>query len=575
MFLFKKLTVLGLSFFILEAALGGDISIKVSPPDSAASATIDTPENNISSFVIDSSFLLPPESEVLKEVSPVFTAEEYRKRLSAISATIPLVYNEFVQSYIGLYADRRKSQMGKVLGLADFYFPLFESTFLKYGVPPEMKYLAVVESSLNPMATSPVGAAGIWQFMYYTGKQYKLTINNLVDERRDPVASSDAAARYLKASFDKYGDWLLAIASYNCGPGNVNKAIAKAGGVYDFWAIRKYLPAETRSYVPAFIAVAYTMNYAFDHKIYPSYPTFAMEVDTVRFNKPVLLSEIAAATDLTIETLKIYNPHYKTNIIPASAEQTFNIVVPKLSVEDVVVYREDYYEALANGSLNTPTAILASSTEMVPKIISTRVKSSYVVRSGDNLSKVASKLGVKQSDIKKWNGMKSNTLRKGQKLKIYKKQNKKVYVAATIPNKINTSPTVASISNAEKQEQINEEKPATTELQASIGTDLSTSKAKIPVKKTAIPVKKIEKSVVAAKKTIKPTKTTASVTAKRTEPKPLTSAKTKTHKVQSGDTLWGIAQKYDGVTVESLKKANNIKQGSRLKAGQVLKIVRG
>jgi membrane-bound lytic murein transglycosylase D len=241
----------------------------------------------------------------------------YKGRLDSIQKQIPLEYNEYVQSYIDIYtAQRRKASMAKIIGLAKYYFPIYEKAFREAGIPEEIKFLSVVESALDPNAVSRVGATGPWQFMFTTARLYGLKMDNYVDERKDPIQASYATARYLKDAYNDFGDWLLAIASYNCGKGNVMRAMQKSGG-NDFWSIRNYLPAETRGYVPAFIAISYVMNYYKKHQIIPEECNFSTKNDTVLVNKFVSLNNLSKALEIEPAEMAILNPLTKNALLTA------------------------------------------------------------------------------------------------------------------------------------------------------------------------------------------------------------------------------------------------------------------
>ena len=257
----------------------------------------------------------------MKDENPTFTDEEYIDRLSRLPYVMEMSYNPVVRNFIDRYSGRLRKSVSYMLGASNFYMPIFEEALEAYGVPLELKYLPVIESALNPRAVSRVGATGLWQFMLATGKRYGLKVNTLVDERRDPVKSSYAAARYLSDLYKIYGDWNLVIAAYNCGPGNINKAIHRAGGVNkDYWHIYPYLPAETRGYVPAFIAANYIMNYYCDHNICPMRSRLPDRTDTVVANKNIHLQQIAAVCGIDIEELRTLNPSYRHDIVPGATE---------------------------------------------------------------------------------------------------------------------------------------------------------------------------------------------------------------------------------------------------------------
>lgn len=256
----------------------------------------------------------------MRDENPTFTEQEYIDRLSRLPYLMEMSYNDVVRSFIDRYSGRLRRSVSYMLGSSNFYMPIFEEALESYGVPLELKYLPVIESALNPRAVSRVGATGLWQFMLATGKRYGLKVNTLVDERRDPVKSSYAAAHYLSDLYKIYGDWNLVIAAYNCGPGNINKAIHRANGSTDYWQIYPYLPAETRGYVPAFIAANYIMNYYCDHNICPMRSRLPERTDTVVVHKNVHLQQIANVCGIDIEELRTLNPSYRHDIVPGATE---------------------------------------------------------------------------------------------------------------------------------------------------------------------------------------------------------------------------------------------------------------
>ena len=257
----------------------------------------------------------------MKDENPTFTPEEYIERLRRMPTIMEMGYNEIVQRFIDRYMGRLRHSVSFMLGAANFYVPIFEEALEAYQVPLELKYLPVIESALNPKAVSRVGATGLWQFMLGTGKQYGLEVNSLVDERRDPVRASYAAARYLRDLYRIFGDWNLVIAAYNCGPGNINKAIHRSGGLKDYWQLYPYLPAETRGYVPAFIAANYAMTYYCEHNICPMSTRLPLQTDTIVVDRDVHLEQIAAVLDLDIEMLRSLNPQYRRDIVPGTSKK--------------------------------------------------------------------------------------------------------------------------------------------------------------------------------------------------------------------------------------------------------------
>jgi len=331
----------------------------------------------------------------------------YKHRLDSIQKQIPLNYNEYVQSYIDIYtAPRRKDAMSKIIGLAKYYFPIYEKAFREAGIPEEIKYLSVVESALNPNAVSRVGATGPWQFMFATARLYGLKMDNYIDERKDPVLASYATARYLKDAYNDFGDWLLAIASYNCGKGNVVRAMQKSGG-NDFWSIRNYLPAETRGYVPAYIAIAYVMTYFKKHQIVPEECNFSTKNDTVMVNKFVSMKNLSAALEIDPSELAILNPSFKKHVINGTPDKPKRLIIPKTVYADF----DKVYAALNNVETDAvPSFAADNEPEAKPEIRYHRV------RWGENLSEIADRFGVEVQDLKVWNHLHSKAVVPGQKL---------------------------------------------------------------------------------------------------------------------------------------------------------------
>ncbi len=323
-----------------------------------------------------------------------------------------LTYNATVKRYIALYSHRRKEQMSRMLGLAEYYFPLFESTLDKYNLPLELKYLAIVESALNPRARSRVGAKGLWQFMYTTGRLNGLSVSSYVDERSDPYKSTEAACQFLSQLYRIFGDWNLALAAYNSGPGNVNKAIRRSGGKRDYWAIRAFLPRETAGYVPAFIAVNYTMAYAEELGIKPTPSIFSFyETDTVWVKETLTFDQIKKFVNIDNETLEALNPSYKYNIIPKVDKEPYFLVLPRAEM-GVFINNEDTIYALAKKEIEEKEEELPTYAEMNEKV-------RHRVRSGETLGGIAEKYGVRVSDIKRWNGLRSDIIRQGQRLTVF------------------------------------------------------------------------------------------------------------------------------------------------------------
>ena len=433
-----------------------------------------------------------------------FPDSVYAERLNRLPSVISLPYNHIVRDCIDLYAERKRDLVRYMLGMADFYFPIIEEVLDRHGLPLELKYLAVVESALNPVALSRVGASGLWQFMLPTGKSYGLEINSLIDERRDPKRATEAACSYFKDMYAIYGDWNLVMAAYNCGPGNVNKAIRRDGGKQDFWAIFRYLPRETRSYVPLFIAASYIMNYYCDHNLCPLQTSLPLATDTVMVNQALHLQQVSEVLQLDLATLRALNPQYRRDIIPGNTRPSA-LKLPAAATyafvgQEDTIYKHRMEEYLANIPIHNEEAQNSKAT--------TRERITHVVLQGENLYTIANRYGVTAKDIRKWNGLGSNRVAKGKRLKLYV-DNGGIAFAAAKPT-TSTTKSTASSSTA----------------------------------KTAITTK----------------------AATSTNGKEFIA-----YTVKSGDSLYSIAKKYPGVSTKDLQQANGLK-GSDIRPGQVLKI---
>ncbi|WP_407557110.1 LysM peptidoglycan-binding domain-containing protein [Winogradskyella sp. 4-2091] len=410
---------------------------------------------------------------------PELSKDTLKARLARLNARTPfnVEYNTSLESVIKGYLKHRRTSMERLMGLSHFYFPMFEQEFDNHDIPLEMKYLAIVESALKPRARSRVGATGIWQFMYGTGKEHDLDVSSYVDDRSDPIKSTKAAAEYLGRMYRIFGDWDLSLAAYNSGPGNVNKAIRRSGGYKNYWNIRSNLPRETAGYVPAFLATMYIFEYAEEHGFKPERPPFQLiQTDTVHVKQMISLDHVSEVTGVKIEELQFLNPAYKLDIIPKVEGKTYALRLPREAVGPFVT-NEDKIYAFANAEFNQREKPL-------PQVFSSDSKISYRVRDGDYLGKIARKHGVRVSQLKQWNGLRSNNLKIGQRLTIYPRNQ-----GASSPPK---------------------------------------------------PPKKV-----------------------------LNTEGKQTYKVKSGDSLWTIAQKYSGVSVQNIKDWNDI-SSNKLKIGMIL-----
>ncbi|SIS38343.1 membrane-bound lytic murein transglycosylase D [Zobellia uliginosa] len=351
-----------------------------------------------------------------------------KARLERLNQKTPfnIAYNPSLENVIKSFLFRKRDLMERMLTVSQFYFPLFEQELDNYDIPLEMKYLSIVESALNPRARSRVGATGLWQFMYGTGKQYNLNVNSFVDERSDPIKSTTAACQFLAKLYDIYGDWDLALAAYNSGPGNVNKAIRRSGGYKNYWNIRRYLPRETAGYVPAFLATMYLFEYAEEHGLKGQQVERAyFETDTVHVKSLITFDQIAELTGVGKEELIVLNPSYKLNVIPYVEGKKHVLRLPKYAIGSFVHNEEAIYAHVKKE--------LESEESPLPKLVKeaeeNRIR--YKVRSGDFLGRIAELYGVRVSQIKQWNGLRSNNLRIGQRLTIYPRRMPGSTVAST------------------------------------------------------------------------------------------------------------------------------------------------
>jgi membrane-bound lytic murein transglycosylase D len=335
----------------------------------------------------------------------------YESRLAKLDAASPfdLEYNQYVQNYIDMYTTRRREQVSRTMALTQLFFPMFEELLDKYDLPLELKYLAICESALNPLAKSRSGAMGLWQFMYPTGKMFGLKVNSYVDERCDPHKSTVAACEYFKYLYGMFGDWQMVLAAYNCGPGNVNKAIRRSGGKKTYWQIRPFLPTETQGYVPAFIAVNYVMNHTSEHNIRSAIPkkTF-LEVDTIAVKQQLSFSQIAAYLDIPLDELAYLNPSYRRSVIPILPGETSYLTLPANKVAAFINNENSIYEFHRKDTLFSQDIIAAQET-----------MTTHTIKKGEHLSTIARKYGCTVTDIKTWNGITSNSVKPGRKLTIY------------------------------------------------------------------------------------------------------------------------------------------------------------
>lgn len=404
--------------------------------------TIDLPEamnyevDSLLNLYYSKTYLQQDEDCNYRDENRDYPKEVYIERLSRLPNVMEMPYNEIVQKFIDRYTGRLRHSVSYMLGASNFYIPIFEEALEAYGLPLELKYLPIIESALNPKATSHAGAAGLWQFMVATGKQYGLEINSLIDERRDPIKSSYAAAHYLKDLYNIFGDWSLVIAAYNCGPENINKAIHRADGQADYWKIYPYLPRETRGYVPAFIAANYVMNYYCEHNICPMRTTLPAKTDTVVVSKDVHLKQIADVCGIDIEELRTLNPQYRRDIVNGNNKPSV-IRLPANATNTFIANEDSIYRYETDALLTRRSLVEVESSKYTTSTSSTRKsysksksrkrkssrrsrtrKKSVTVRSGDTLSEIAERHHTTVKKLRQLNGIKGNNIRAGKKIRV-------------------------------------------------------------------------------------------------------------------------------------------------------------
>lgn len=472
---------------------------------------------------------------------PEYPDSVLARRLDSLNqeTTIELVFNKQVKNFIHLYAVKKKDLTSRILGLAEIYFPLFEEHLDRFDIPLEMKYLAVVESALIPTAGSRAGAKGLWQFMYGTGKVYGLKVTSLIDERYDPYQATIAACEHLSDLYDIYGDWSLVMAAYNSGAGNVNKAIRRAGGMKNYWAIWPFLPRETRGYVPAFTAVYYTMTHAAEHNIYPVHPGILYpEIDTVTVHDVLSFDQVNEMLGVPMDQLKLLNPLYKKDFIPYNEKDRFVISLPKKYIGDFMNNEQELYAYKTRKGVERD--------KLLADIKKAQERTIHIVRSGENLGLIARRYHVYVSQIKAWNGMRKTTIYPGQRLVVY---------PSARYNPV-SSPSTATASN----------KKATGDTH----TVRSGENLGLIAKKYGCTVSQLKSWNNLRKNTIHPGQKL--VVSKTATAKVDPNKEYIYHTVRSGDTLWDIAKMYDGVTVNQIKQLNNIGNARRLKPGDKIRI---
>ncbi|QNM85135.1 transglycosylase SLT domain-containing protein [Polaribacter pectinis] len=374
-------------------------------------------EEKFNSSLIDTLVYVINDKDITGNVPSVLTTDLLKIRLSALNKKTPfnLAYNPGLEKVINSYLLYRRKYYPALMARAKYYFPMFEQYLDQYDIPLEMKYLAIVESTLRPRIKSRVGATGLWQFMYGTGIQFDLKVSSYVDERQDPVKATVAACKYLSQLFTIFGDWDLALAAYNSGPGNVRKAIKRSGGYKNYWNIRPYLPRETAGYVPAFYATMYIFEHSDELKIYSEVPKFFdFQTDTVRVKRTISFDQISEKINVDELTLAELNPSYKLEIIPFIKDKNYAVRLPSSKIVEFLDKEKEIYTLADEDD--------AKREKPLPKYFEMDKRIRYKVKSGDFLGKIANKYGVRVSDLKRWNSLKSSRLKIGQRLSVYPKK---------------------------------------------------------------------------------------------------------------------------------------------------------
>lgn len=374
------------------------------------------------------SYLMKDTTCNYRDVNRTYPDSVYMDRLQRLPTIIEMPYNQVVKQFIERYSDKLRGSVSYMLGAANFYMPIFEQALETYGLPLELRYLPVIESALNPNAVSRVGATGLWQFMLETGKRYGLEVNSLVDERRDPIKSSYAAARYLRDLYKIFDDWSLVIAAYNCGPNKVNQAIHRAKGSVDYWQIYPYLPKETRGYVPAFIAANYIMNYYCEHNICPMITELPISTDTIVVDKNLHLEQIAKVLNVNIEHLRALNPQYRRDIVngltePSVVRLPVSLVGSFIDNEDsIYAYKRDELllkrEVVAVNDIKLSYSKSKATKRRTSKRSSRSRRKTVTVRQGDTLSEIAKRNGTTVKKLRRLNGIKGSNIRAGKKIRV-------------------------------------------------------------------------------------------------------------------------------------------------------------
>ena len=476
--------------------------------------------------------------------------EVYIERLKKMNSFISLPYNDIVKNYIILYSEKMPTKMAHMLGLCQYYMPIFDETFNKHDLPEELKAMAIIESAMNPLAVSRAGAKGMWQFMYATAKMYGLHIDSFVDERMDPFKAADAAARYLHDAYEIFGDWNLAIASYNCGAGNVNKAIRRSGGKRAFWDIWPYLPRETRGYVPAFVGALYAMTYYKEHGIKPEAIEMPIHVDTFKINKQLHLKQVAELTGAPLEELKNLNPQYRHDIIPGNSRE-YILRLPYTYTNAFIEHEDSVYTHKYDEFFNPTTIKKIQDGADGERIV-------YVVKNGDYLGRIASRNRCTVAQIKRWNGLKSNNIRVGQRLVIYR--------GGGGPSTSSSSSSTTAAASSSSSSSTQSSAPTGTYTVKS-GDTLSGIATRHGV--TVNQLKQwngLTSNNIRVGQKLKLNSSSSASSASASS-----SGDYSTYTVKSGDSLYSIAKNYSGVSAQDIMNFNGM-SSSNIKPGMKIKI---